>query len=1037
MKLVKANKQIVEIKRRNIMAIKLKKTLALLLSVIMISSAAVIGAFAEDTKKLSDNGITIEAESGNLNAKKLKADIKNGAKEGFHDFVSKEQGVSPSLTLMQGENGVSIDLTLEKADDTEADFSGKVKITYKLPAEWDLSNGVSVSLIKESESPIKMIASQEDIQIAPENIKDGKITFTIEEFKNKFKDDGDGTILRLRKLLVVQRVKAYDIRNLKDGVYDVNIAMLKDVESYALSMASATLSRKATVIKQNGRYYLNGTFNKGLVLTLPAFANKVYAGITKNAYESLKDRPWDTNVLPAKVLSYYDDDEVRAFALKAYKNSPYGEAYKTDKELMAFLNTQILTNGIRYIKNFTIDITDSFQQDKSVLIGFCSDIMDMVNGSSKGSDGGYNTTNILISMPKPSMKTAESLNPVYRINRKNATATFNKYMNTSGWDSVFTRTVYTHASLDKYFLTAWQRLYRSYCYIGTTQEELDNAVKIAEENFKKLEYCKRSSKEYEDMDFRIYRLPYLKDGLKNGYIDIIKKKEDCTTASWTKFSNAVKALEKASENYKTDKNYLYKTAISEYIAAELAREDLELKAKDYTDLENLIIEMTKVNLKEFTKQSVAKFTEELNACKAMLKNKDSSDRQIAEQIAKMKAARTALTSVSKLPDGVYKVNIGFIKAVDRTSLSMADNAVNHTAKLEVKGGKYFITLDFKGITILNRFGYLSKLSYFDNGYKYLKGDKIDGTLKSAQTLTYQKNSDGSLVVDKFNSESSPYPDLVRVPIVEQAINDPSGFVPLQVYVPIMDEYSKGNGTKNVLMKVNWSGAEKTTADDEAFKPEKPVEQSPELSITDKATGISVSTEKGVFPKGTRLVVKEIKNGKSFDTAKTALEDVSNKFKLYDIYFVDSKGEKIQPNGIATVSYPVPTDFNSENVKLYRINDDGSKTLMSGELKDGKFVVNHNKFSSYALVDKREQSANNNDHQKEATTNNEKKTYKNNKLSNKLSTENFVKKSSKGAAEKSVSIPKTEGTANSFAAIGTLALAGSIIIMVQKARKKDE
>ncbi|MGP1361034.1 MAG: NEAT domain-containing protein [Candidatus Fimenecus sp.] len=1015
------------------MAIKLKKTLALLLSVIMLSSAAVIGAFAEDVKKLSDGDITIEAESGSLNAKKLKADIKNGAKEGFHDFATKSSGVYSFFNLMHGENGVSIDLTLEKADGTDADFSGKVKITYKLPTEWDLSNGISVILVKETESPLKTISAYEIIQISPDKIKDGKITFTTDEmFKNKFVDE-DEEIMRVKKFLIMQRVKGYDVRTLKDGVYDVNLSMLKSVEGYEMSMAADTLTRKATLIKQNGRYYLNATFNKGVVLNLPAFANKVYAGITKNAYASLKDRPWDVNVLPAKVLSYYDDDEVRTFAYNTIKNGPFGAMFD-EESLKERINSEFLINGIKYIKNFTIDITDSFQDDNSALIGFCSDVMDSICGSPMGSDGGYNTTNILITIPKPSSKSVESLNPDYKINRKNASEIFNKYMNISGWDNVYTRSIYTHASLEKYFLTAWQRLYRSYCYVGTTQDELDSAVKIAKENFKKLEYAKRSSKEYEKCDFHLFRMPYLLNGLENGVIDTIKKKEDCTTASWTKFSNAVKALEKATENYKTDKNYLYKTAINEYIAAELAREDLELKAKDYTDLENIISEMSKMSLKDFTKQSTADFIKELSAAKEMLKKKDSSDRQIAEQISKLKAAKAALTSISKLPDGIYKVSIGFIKAVDRTSLSMADNAVNHTAKLEVKNGKYFITLDFKGITILNRFGYLSKLSYFDNGYKYLKGDKIEGNLKPVQVLTYQKNADGSFVVDKFNSENNPYPDLVKIPIVEQAINDPSGFVPLQVYVPMMDEYSKGNGTKNVLMKVNWSGAEKTTEDDEAFTPEKPVTQSPALNATDKATGISVFAEKGVFPKNTKLIVKEINDGKVFDKAKTALEDISNKFKLYDIYFVDSKGEKIQPNGIATVKYPVPKDFNTENIKLYRINDDGSKTLMSGEIKDGKFVVNHNSFSSYALVDKSVDDENNNTVKKPNT---KKTSKKNNKSSNTVSAVNSVKKSSKGASVKSTNIPKTAGVTKNFATIGSLVLAGTVVIIAAKAKKRDE
>ena len=44
-------------------------------------------------------------------------------------------------------------------------------------------------------------------------------------------------------------------------------------------------------------------------------------------------------------------------------------------------------------------------------------------------------------------------------------------------------------------------------------------------------------------------------------------------------------------------------------------------------------------------------------------------------------------------------------------------------------------------------------------------------------------------------------------------------------------------------------------------------------------------------------------------------------------------------------------MNADNVVLYRINDDGSKTLIKGSVENGYYVVTTKGFSYYALVEK--------------------------------------------------------------------------------------
>ena len=51
-------------------------------------------------------------------------------------------------------------------------------------------------------------------------------------------------------------------------------------------------------------------------------------------------------------------------------------------------------------------------------------------------------------------------------------------------------------------------------------------------------------------------------------------------------------------------------------------------------------------------------------------------------------------------------------------------------------------------------------------------------------------------------------------MIPEALKD--GYVPLQVFVPIMDAISSGTGTQPVFLKLDWSSLKATTADDPDF-----------------------------------------------------------------------------------------------------------------------------------------------------------------------------------------------------------------------------
>ena len=167
--------------------------------------------------------------------------------------------------------------------------------------------------------------------------------------------------------------------------------------------------------------------------------------------------------------------------------------------------------------------------------------------------------------------------------------------------------------------------------------------------------------------------------------------------------------------------------------------------------------------------------------------------------------------INNLEDGVYSLTGSMVK-IDKSTASMSNEAINHTIKLTVKNGKYSLTMDFKGMTINNQYGYLGKLQYFKTGYTLDKYGSPKGNLGDVTIDSYQKYSDGKKVSDSFGTD---YPDVVTFPMIKEALND--GYVPLQVFVPIMDSISKGTGTQPVFLKLDWSTIKSTSSNDSAFK----------------------------------------------------------------------------------------------------------------------------------------------------------------------------------------------------------------------------
>lgn len=433
-----------------------------------------------------------------------------------------------------------------------------------------------------------------------------------------------------------------------------------------------------------------------------------------------------------------------------------------------------------------------------------------------------------------------------------------------------------------------------------------------------------------------------------------KAEKDYTPNSWKAFQESLESAKtvQADEDAGVSQVNAAAQALTE------AMEALILRANT-AELAALVAQAKEIQQGDYTEESWDALQNAIASAEEALDNPNLSQNDISGQKLNLQNAMNGLAvegtlDKNNLEDGVYSVYGEMIKT-SRQEKSMSNDAINHTIKLTVEDGKYYLTMDFHGLAYLNKFGYLAELSYYDNGYSYGQYGTVEGDLIPATVLSTQKNADGSDVQDEFNQaggsyEGKLYPDQIKFPLVADALADEDGYVPLHVFVPVMEDISAGTGDQDVLLKLDWSTLKETTEDDPAFEPEEPAEQSPAVDYTDSRTGIKVHADKGVFEEGVQIVVSEITKGADYDTAASSLSDVGRKFKLYDMNFLDADGNETAVNGTVSISFPVAAGYDSANLAVYRLAD-GSKVLVRGTVENGYYTVITKTAGTYALVEK--------------------------------------------------------------------------------------
>lgn len=420
-----------------------------------------------------------------------------------------------------------------------------------------------------------------------------------------------------------------------------------------------------------------------------------------------------------------------------------------------------------------------------------------------------------------------------------------------------------------------------------------------------------------------------------------------------------------SGEFKVSENGTYRILKSIYPATygvkdykfSIVSNEVEVKSSsiqvDKSALTEKITEAEAIKADKYTAESFKALQEAIAKAQEILDKNDVTQEEVNAQVTALDNAIKALvekqpTDHTNLEDGKYTVNADVYKSYGN-DLSMANNAINHTLGLEVKNGKYYLTVDFNGLNVGGQLGYLSDLEYFVDGYKYQNND-IVGETKAVEVLSTQKDENGNDIIDEYNDKDHLYPNTVRFEMVSQVINDKDGYLPLKLNVPIMESIAPGLGTQKVRMKLDWTTL-KIDDGSSSTEPENPTEQSPSIDFTDSKTGVKVKAGKGVLAEGTKIQVTEITSGKDYTSAMTSLSSVGKKFKLYDIKFVSAEGTEVTPNGTVDISLPIAKGYNKDKLAVYRMGENTQKTLVKGNVEESYYNITTKTSGKYTLVEK--------------------------------------------------------------------------------------
>ena len=303
------------------------------------------------------------------------------------------------------------------------------------------------------------------------------------------------------------------------------------------------------------------------------------------------------------------------------------------------------------------------------------------------------------------------------------------------------------------------------------------------------------------------------------------------------------------------------------------------------------------------------------------------------------------TKADPAKDGRYWLNVELWNAnVNQTSMgNVAFSGFSPNALLITSGGTYRLQIGARPVEVS---GYTTAITEVEgSGASVVKtgsfttNTKHDGTAHSISTVRVFE-------LPLSNITTAIYPIRFKVP-----------------YTPMDAIGAATDGWLSARVHIDWNSVTEAGSNAELNPPTTAttgsssldaVSSAPSASFTDSASGIKLTAAEGTIPTDAEMKVTAIASGDDYTKAESAIKetlaaDETPKFKLYDISLIQNKAE-IQPNGTVTISVPIPADYDKAKVVFYRVNDDGTATLIKGKVSGSNYEVSLSKLSLYAIVE---------------------------------------------------------------------------------------
>lgn len=360
----------------------------------------------------------------------------------------------------------------------------------------------------------------------------------------------------------------------------------------------------------------------------------------------------------------------------------------------------------------------------------------------------------------------------------------------------------------------------------------------------------------------------------------------------------------------------------------------EIAPLQNSDLQELVDNNKKLSSENYTEASYQAFTSVMEDCKTLLKQGNATEKEIQQAYDSLVDAIGNLVRVKielpeddsaggsssssglegasgaggssgsggssngtlnkdKLSNGKYQVSIALWHATADKE-SMGSGAIVPTALIDVKNGKYTMTVATQEMTI--------------------------GSI-TASLVTLQVEQEDGVYVDATKSGDN---FKFVLPSTDEYIN-----VKMDPQVAIM-----GEGLLHARLKIDWDTLKAVSSSTTISGSTSSTTTSKVTTLKDKKTGIQVEAEANVLPSNTSLKVTTYTSGKTYENTQAVLGEGISNVSLYRIQLLDKSGESVTPNGMVTITMSIPDSIDADKLALSRLNlRSKSATKISGTVKD--------------------------------------------------------------------------------------------------------